>query len=120
MKQNIERPFSLSETHFLPALQDAADGSLNNLRNQRRTFDEQMQRLHSVLETKRKIACGLYDEVDVNVEDADLYSDTTSLAPGSVATGPGAPKSNPASLRTRFAARSILAFLSFVTTFMAL
>ena len=61
-----------------------------------------MQRLLSVLETKRKIACGLYDEVDVNVEDADLYSDTTSLAPGSVAAGQGgAPKSNPASLRTR-------------------
>ena len=53
-----------------------------------------------------QIACGLYDEVDVNVEDADLYSDTTSIAPGSAVTGgPGAPKSNPASLRTRFAAR---------------
>ena len=93
---------SNSETHFLPALREAADGSLHNLRNQRRTFGEQMQRLRSVLETKRKIACGLYDEVDVNVEDADLYSDTTSLAAGSVATAPGgAPKSNPASLRTR-------------------
>ena len=104
--------FSNSETHFLPALREAADGSLHNLRNQRRTFGEQMQRLRSVLETKRKIACGLYDEVDVNVEDADLYSDTTSLAAGSVATGPGgAPKSNPASLRTRSVSR-LEAFLA--------
>ena len=103
---------TISETHFLPALKEAADGSLNNLRNQRKTFGDQIQRLLTVLETKRKIACGLYDEVDVNVEDADLYSDTTSVAPGSVATGPGAPKSNPASLRTRSATRTVLAVSS--------
>ena len=57
----------------MPALKEAADGSLNNLRNQRKTFGEQMQRLLSVLETKRKIACGLYDEVDVNVEDGSPH-----------------------------------------------
>ena len=96
---------SVSETHLLPALTDAAGDSLSNLRTQRRTFDEQMERLRSVVETKRKLACGLYDEGgggDVNVEDADLYSDATSLAPsGSLSAA--APKSNPASLRTRFA-----------------
>ena len=98
----------------MPALKEAADGSLNNLRNQRKTFGEQMQRLLSVLETKRKIACGLYDEVDVNVEDADLYSDTTSLAPGSVAAGQGGtPKSNPASLRTRYIGLRLEPFWTF-------
>ena len=93
---------SVSETHLLPALTDAAEAALSNLRKQRRTFDEQMERLRSVVETRRKIACGLYDEGgggDGNVEDADLYSDATSLAPSATA----APKSNPASLRTRFA-----------------
>lgn len=30
------------------------------------------------METKQKISDGLFDEVDVNLDDIDLYSDVTS------------------------------------------
>ncbi len=89
----------LRQTHLLPALKEAADAALKAVESRRESLQTQLARLRVVLDTKQKVAAGLYDEVDVNVEDADLYSDTTSLAPASTANV--TKKSNPASLKTR-------------------
>lgn len=67
-------------------------GTLNSI-------DNKADRLQVVLETKQKIACGLTEETDVNVEDADLYSETTSVTGG--LSNVSRTKSNPASLQTR-------------------
>lgn len=66
-------------------------------------FDRLLARLVVVLDTKQKMASGLYDEVDVNPEDGDLYSETTSTVAGpmSVSSSSGR-KSNSASLKTRY------------------
>lgn len=57
-----------------------------------------MLRLQKVLEMRTKISSGLYDEVDVNVEDDDLYSELNSVASTKASA---AAKSNPASLQTK-------------------
>ena len=79
-----------------------ANQSVSTLDRQRESFVEKTKRLKIVLETKEKIASGDYDDLMTmeNLEDADLYSDTTSLA-GTVSSQISAKKSNPASLKTR-------------------
>ena len=90
----------LLETHLCPALGDHATYTLNNLKAKRQEFETQFQRLTIVIDTKEKIASGLYDDVpDLNLEDADLYSEANSFA--TIASAISARKSNPASLKTR-------------------
>ncbi len=60
-----------------------------------------MARLLSVIEVKTKLAAGLFDEVDINVEDADLFSDTTSVMASLSGVPRSAAKSHAASLATR-------------------
>ena len=74
----------------------------SSLVSRRELFSVQLARLQIVLETKQKVADGLFDEVDINMEDADLYSDTTSMTGTTAMSGIiSAKKSNPGSLKTR-------------------
>jgi len=43
-------------------------------------FLKKVARLEVVRETKQKVANGLFDEVDLNLEDVDLYSDISAAA----------------------------------------
>ena len=63
---------------MMPKLKDTADNVLSSIGRNRSSLIEQVDRLQVVMETKRKIASGLFDEIDVNLDDVDLYSDVTS------------------------------------------
>ncbi len=69
-------PFT--ETHLMPKLKETAENVLSTIGRNRSSLIEQVDRLQVVMETKRKIASGLFDEIDVNLDDVDLYSDVTS------------------------------------------
>ena len=62
----------------MPKLTENAELVLSSIVRHRQSLHEQVGRLQSVMETKRKIASGLFDEIDVNLDDVDLYSDVTS------------------------------------------
>jgi hypothetical protein len=62
----------------LPKLKETAETVLSSIRRNQSSFIEQVDRLQAVMETKRKIASGHFDEIDVNLDDVDLYSDVTS------------------------------------------
>ena len=89
------------ETHFLPKLLDHSSFILSSLQSKQELFRQQIDRLKIVLEMKQKLADGLFEEVDINMEDADLYSDTTSMTGTTAMSGISGKKSNPGSLKTR-------------------
>lgn len=97
----------LMETHVGPGIEAHAEETILSLDRHKVEFEEKLARLHVVLETKRKLAAGLHDEVadNVNLEDADLHSEVTSLAShgGMVVRKI---KSNPGSIQTRQSDRS--------------
>ena len=62
----------------MPKLKENGESVLSSIARIRSNLIEQVDRLSCVLETKRKIASGLFDEIDVNLDDIDLYSDVTS------------------------------------------
>ena len=75
-KPEFGLPFT--ETHMMPKLKDTAENVLSSIGRHQSSLIEQVDRLQAVMETKRKIASGLFDEIDVNLDDVDLYSDVTS------------------------------------------
>lgn len=102
-----QRP-DLFDTHFNVSLKEASEDTLASIEKNKIAFHDQLLRLDKVVEMKQKLADGLLDEVDINLEDADLYSDTTSHA-GSLGQSIGRPvKSHTASLQTRTSNRSKL------------
>jgi hypothetical protein len=62
----------------MPKLKETGETVLTTIVQNRRNLIDQVDRLQVVMETKRKIASGLFDEIDVNLDDVDLYSDVTS------------------------------------------
>ncbi len=66
------------ETHLMPKLKETGETVFSTIVQNRRNLIDQVDRLQAVMETKRKIASGLFDEIDVNLDDVDLYSDVTS------------------------------------------
>ena len=91
--------FSHLETHLRPAVLDHANTFLTSIRTKSCDFQTNLSRFESILATKEKLNSGLLDEVDINVEDADLYSDTTSMT--GVMSNISGVKSHPDSLKTR-------------------
>ena len=91
----------------MPALKEHAESTQTAIDKKTTTFEEQFDRLKIVLAQRQKFAelkmagHDVDDEdFDFNVEDADLYSDTTSMT-GAMSNISSAKKSNPASLKTR-------------------
>lgn len=89
----------LTETHLIPSLKSSGETMLERIQQNRETFLGKLNRLKGVLDMKTKALQGHFEDVDLNIEDADLYSDTTSMT-GTMSTQSGK-KSNPASLKTR-------------------
>jgi len=100
-----KRP-DLIETHFKPALLEHSEEIVKSLDKKITTFDEYLHRLQDVVAMKEKLAQGDIEEVDINVEDADLYSDITSQAGSLGQSMISKVKSNPASLKTRVTNKS--------------
>lgn len=99
----LKRP-DLQETHLIPSLKSSGETMLERIQQNRETFLGKLNRLKGVLDMKTKALQGHFEDVDLNIEDADLYSDTTSMT-GTMSTQSGK-KSNPASLKTRNTQRS--------------
>ena len=68
----------LYETNLKPALLENAQETKLNLDKKLTDFQSQIQRFEQVVKMKEKVAEGLVDETDINIEDADMYSDMTS------------------------------------------
>ena len=103
--------FSLSlpsETHYLPCLRSSASSSLALASSTSDVLSAALSRLRAVLAERRRgrPGCGAGDvSGGFADEDADLYSDTTSLAhTGAAGSSWGGAGSNPASLKTRYGA----------------
>ena len=94
----------LYETNLKPALLEAAEDMLNTLDKKMETFKNYLSRLSDVVIMKEKLAEGNLEETDINIEDADMYSDITSIAGGQSVTS--RTKSNPGSLKTRASNRT--------------
>ena len=86
----------------MPSVKDQASALLSSIPQKQAQFDQDLSRLLLVFASRQRIAEGLEDD-DVNADDADLYSDTTSVATGAASSvrGSARGKSHPASLMTR-------------------
>lgn len=98
-----DRP-DLYETHLKPALMEFTEVTISNLGKKATLFQEYLSRLLTVVQMKENVAAGNYDEADINVEDADLYSEAASQA--DLQSLSSRAKSNSASLKTRVSNRS--------------
>ncbi len=99
---HLHNRLDLYETNLKPAILSAAEETSENLDKKLESFRNYLHRFGTVVDMKEKLAEGNFDETDINVEDADLYSDMTSQV-GSVTSKI---KSNPGSLKTRASNRT--------------
>ena len=100
-----KRP-DLIETNFQPSLSEYTEEIIVAIDKKTSTFNEYLKRLKDVVEMKQKLAQGDVEEVDINIEDVDLYSDITSQAGSLGQSMISKIKSNPGSLKTRVTNRS--------------
>jgi len=75
----------LIETHVLPALRERRDTLLSTITNNTNSIQAQVARLEKVRELRSKTEDDDEAEEDRNLEDADIFSETTSVG-GSLAT----------------------------------
>ena len=95
----------LCETHLKPYILDATDTIFSNVENAKDTFLAQVARLEVVLNARRVKTANHDDDGDVglehDMENMDLYSDTTSQFSALTSTAGKGPKTNPMSIQTK-------------------
>jgi len=93
----------LYETTVLPALIEAEESTLETAKSRKRGLAQSLDKFRAVLRRRKEVEGLEDDEGDHggrDMDDSDLFSDTTSVA-GISNAGSGAKRSNPASLVTR-------------------
>ena len=92
----------LYETNLKPGLLECYEETKLNLDKKLNTFQEYVSRFVEVVKMKEKLAEGNFEETDINIEDADMYSDITSQVGSHISKT----KSKPGSIKTRVSKKS--------------